>query len=153
MCTEPFKFTGHEITGYDTLSLAVYDNQVKHFVTRITGYRSGCDLAVEGCISSEKKLLAGLSPGIEGSADLYTSERTVGKVSAVFTGERNTLGNTLVDDSGAHFCQTIDIGLTTAIVSSLDGIIEKTVNSVVVILVILGSIYTSLSCNRVCPSR
>ena len=147
MGTEPFKFAGHKVAGDDTLGLTVHDDKVKHLVTGIAGHGSGCNLAVKGGIGSKEELLSGLSAGIESTAYLDTAERTVGKISAIFTGKGNTLGDTLVDDGRTYFCQTVNIGFTAAIVSSLDGIIEKTIHGIIVVLVILGSVYTSLSCN------
>ena len=88
-----------------------------------------------------------MSAGIEGTADLYTSERTVGKISAVFPGKGNALGNALVDYGSTYLGKTVDIGLTAAVIASLDGIVEKPVNRVIVILIVLGSVYTSLSRN------
>ena len=102
-------------------------------MTRIALHCSCGNLSVESRISSEKKLLSGLSAGIEGTTYLNTTERTVGKVSAVFSGERNTLSYALVNDSGTDFC--------------------KPIHRVIVILIVLGSIDTALSRDRVCTAR
>ena len=81
---------------------------------------------------------------------MSTAERPVGKKSAVFPCKRNSLSYTLVDDVAAH---SIDIGFTAAVVATLDGLVEKTIDRVIVILVILGSIYTSLRRDRVRTAR
>ena len=94
-----------------------------------------------------------MSAGIEGTAHLNTAERTVGQVSAVFTGKRNSLCYALVDDGGAHFGQAIDIGFAGTVVTTLDGVVEKTVNGIIVILVVLGSVDTTLCGNGMCTTR
>ena len=147
VCAESLKLTCYKVSCNDTLCLSVDDNEIKHLVTRIACYGTGCNLPVESCVCAEKELLSGLSAGIECTAYLHATERTVCKISAVFPCERNTLGNTLVNDGCTHLGKTIDICLPCAVVATLDGVIEETVNRVIVILIILGSIDTSLSCN------
>ena len=94
-----------------------------------------------------------MSSGIECTAYLHTTERTVGEISAILSCKRNSLRNALVNDSGADFSKTIDVSLSTTIVTTLDGIVEKTVDRVIVILVVLRSIDTTLCCNRVRTTR
>ena len=152
VCAEPFELAGDQVAGDDTLSLAVDDDEVEHLVTRIALYGTCGNLLVEGCIGTQKELLSGLTAGIEGTADLHATEGTVGKVSAVFTGERNTLGHALVDDGCTYLCQTIDIGLAGTIVTTFDGIVEEPVHRVIVVLVVLGSIDTTLGRDGVGPA-
>ena len=85
-----------------------------------------------------------MAAGVEGTANLNTTERTVRQIASVFTCERNSLGNTLVDNGGTHFRKTVNIGFAGTVVASLDRIIEKPVHGIVVILVVLCSIDTSL---------
>ena len=152
MSAEPLKFSGDKITGDDTLCLTVNHDEVEHFVTRIAGHGTSSDLTVQSSISSEEELLTGLSTGIECTTHLDTSERTVGKITTVFPCERNSLRNTLVDNGCAYLGKTIHVGFTAAVVSSFDSIVEETIDSIVVILVVLCSIDTSLCCNGVCPT-
>ena len=77
MCAETFNFTCYKIPCYDSLGLTVDKHKVKHFMTRIAFYCTGGNLTVQCCVCSEKKLLTGLSAGIESTAYLSTSERTV----------------------------------------------------------------------------
>ena len=121
-------------------------------MARITLYRTECDLTVHGSIGSKKKLLSGLASGIECTAHLSTTERPVGKKSAIFPCERNALSDTLVDDVIAHFGKSIDIRLTATVVAAFDGLIEKTVDRVIVILVVLGGIDTTLCGNGMCTA-
>ena len=153
MCSESLKFTCHKVSCDNTLGLTIDNYEVEHLMTRIALHCSCGNLSVESCISSEKKLLSGLSAGIESTAYLNTTERTVGKVSAVFSGERNTLSYALVNDSGTDFCKTIDVSLSTTIVTTFNGIVEKTIHRVIVILIVLGSIDTALSRDRVRTAR
>ena len=128
MCAESFNFTGNEVSCDDTLCLTVDDYEVEHLVTWIALYGACCNLLVEGSICAEKELLTGLSPGIESTAYLHATERAVCKISAIFTCERNTLGNALVDDCCADLGETVDIRLPCTVVTSLDGVIEETVD-------------------------
>ena len=147
MSTESLKFTGYEVPRNDTLSLTVDDNEIEHLVTRIAFHCTGCNLPVESSVCTEKELLSGLSAGIESTAYLHATERTVGKISAVFPSERNTLRYALVNDGSTHLSETVNISLPSTVVATLDGVIEETVNRVIVILIILCSIDTSLGCN------
>ena len=147
MRAESFNLSGHKISCDDSLGFSVYEYQIEHFMARIAFDSSGSNLSVQRCISSEKKLLSCLTAGIESTAHLSASERTVGQKSAILPGKRNSLCHTLVDDISAHFSKTIYICLTAAIVTTLDGLIEKSVNGIVVILIVLCSVDTSLGCD------
>ena len=122
-------------------------------MTRIARHGSRCDLAVESRVSSEKELLSGLSTGVERTAYLNTSERTVGQVAAVLTGERNTLGDALVDNGRADLGETIDIRLTAAVVTSFDRVVEETIDSVIVILILLSGVDTTVRGDGVRAAR
>ncbi len=74
MGAESLKLAGHEVAGDDTLCLSVDDDEVKHLMARIAGHSTGSNLAVESGVGTQKKLLTGLSPGIERTAYLNTSE-------------------------------------------------------------------------------
>ena len=121
-------------------------------MTRVALYGTEGYLAVHGGVCAEQKLLSGLAPGIECTAYLGSAERPVGKKSAVFPCERNALSDTLVDDVIAHFGKSIDIRLTATVVAAFDGLIEKTVDRVIVILVVLGGIDTTLCGNGMCTA-
>ena len=153
MGAETLDFTGHEVAGDDSLGLAVDDHEVQHLVTGIALDGSCGDFLVQGSIGAEQELLAGLSAGIERTADLDTAEGAVRQIAAVLTRKRNTLGYALVYDGGAHFREPVDIGFAAPVVATLDGIIEKAVHGVVVILVVLRGIDTALRRNRVGAAR
>jgi len=153
MRAESLELTGNEVAGDDTLGLAVDDDEVEHLVARITLYSPGRDLTVKSCICAEKKLLASLASGIESTAYLNSSEGAVGEISAIFTSERNSFRYTLVDDGGTYLGETIDVRLTAAVITSLDGVIEEAVDGVIVVLVILCGVDSSLSGDRVRAAR
>ena len=56
------------------------------------------DLTRQRRVSTDEELLAGLTAGVESAGNLSAAERTIREQTAVFTGERHTLGDTLVDD-------------------------------------------------------
>ena len=153
MSTKALELTGNKISCNNTLGFTIYNYKVEHLVTRIALYCPGCNLSVERSISAKKKLLTGLSPCIESTAYLHTTERTVGKISAVFPCERNTLSYALVNDGCADFCETIDIGFSASVVTTFDGVVEETIDRVIVVLIVLGCIDTTLSRNRVRAAR
>ena len=150
---EALQLTGHEVAGDDTLGLAVHDHEVEHFMTGICLHAAIRNLLVQGSVGTQQELLAGLTAGVESTAHLHTTERTVGQVSAVFTGKRNTLRNALVDNGGTHFSQTVNVGLAGTVVTTLDRVIEQTIDGVVVVLIVLRSIDTTLCGDGVRTAR
>ena len=153
MGAEALQLAGDEVAGDDTLGLAVHDHKVEHLVARVGLDAAVGNLLVQGSVSTQKELLAGLAAGIERTAHLHAAEGAVGEVSAVFTGERNALCHTLVDDGTAALGQTVDVGLAGAVVATLDGVVEQTVDRVVVILIVLGSVDTALRSDGVRAAR
>ena len=98
-------------------------------------------------------MLSRLSFGVEGTAHLCAAEGAVVEQAAVVAGERHALGHTLVDDGAADFCQTVHIGLTSTVVTSLDSVAEEAFHTVAVILIVLGRIDAALSCDAVGAAR
>ena len=147
--TVALNLTRYEVAGDDTLGLAILNHDVEHLVTRIALYRTGSDLLVQGCIGTQQKLLTRLTAGIEGTRYLRTTERTVSQQTAVLASERYTLRYALVDDEVRNLGQTIYVGLTGTVVTTLDRVVEEAIYRVVVVLVVLGCIDTALCGNRV----
>ena len=152
MCAVALDFARHEVAGDDALCLAVLDDDVQHLVARVALHRTGCDLFVEGRVGAQQELLARLAAGVEGARYLRAAERTVGQQAAVFAGEGNALTDALVDDEVGDLGQTVDVGLTGAVVAAFDRIVEEPVDRVVVVLVVLGGVDTALGCDRVCAA-
>ncbi len=64
----------------------------------------------------------------------------------------NSLTDTLIDNFVAHFGQPIHICLTSPVVAPFDRIIEEPIDTVAVILIVLGCIYPALSGNGMRPA-
>ena len=149
VCAESLDFSGHEVSGYDTPGLTIDENHVEHFVTRIRLDGTLGNLTVQSRVCTEKELLSGLTPCIEGAADCSPTERAVCEESAILTCERHALSYALVNDVVADLCKTIDIGFAAAVVATFDGLVEEPVNRVIVVLVVLRSVDASLCRNGV----
>ena len=147
--TKALQLTGYQVTSDDTASLAILNNYVEHLVAGVALNRAVSDLLVQSCVSTEQQLLTGLTTSIERTRYLSTTERTVSQQTAVLTSERYALSYALVDNCVRHLSQTINVSLTCAVVATLDGVVEQTINRVVVVLVVLSGIDTTLSCDRV----
>ena len=141
---EAFELTGDEIARNDTACTAVDDNKVEHLVARVEFYGAEVHLSHERRVSAEKELLTGLAFGVERTAHLCATERTVGQHAAVFASEGNTLCDALVDDGVRHFGEAIDVGFASAVVTALHRIVEKAINRVTVVLIVLGGVDTTL---------
>ncbi len=147
------QLAGNEVLCDDTTATAVDDHNILNLGAGVKLHGAVVDLLHKRGVGTEQKLLTGLSLSVERTADLHTTEGTVGKHAAIFTGERNALGHTLVDNVCRHLRKTIDVGLTCTVVTALDSIVEQAVNGVAVVLVVLCSVDTSLRSDRVCTAR
>ena len=103
------QFARHEIADHDACGASLNHHDVNEFTAVEETDTSLADLASELLISTEQQLLTGLATGIEGAAHLSPTERTVVEHAAVFTSERDTLSNHLVDDVDRHFSQTVHV--------------------------------------------
>src|SRR5690606_4565427 len=89
----------------------------------------------------------------ERARDLDATEGTVFEQAAVLTGERDALGDALVDDVRADLGQPVDVVLARAVVAALDGVVEEAVRGVAVLLVVLGRVDAALGSDRVGTAR
>ncbi|MCL4101980.1 hypothetical protein MMG03_001566 [Fibrobacter succinogenes] len=144
-----FKFASHQVTNDNTASLAIDNHEVHHFATRKESYLACCNLAHESLVCTEEELLTGLTASVEGTGNLGTTEGTVVQEATVFTAEGNTLSDALVDDQVGVFGETMNVGFTSAEVTALNGIVEKTIDRVTIVLIALSSIDTTLGSNGV----
>ena len=119
----------------------------------VHGHLALGNLAAQCTVCAEQELLPRLPLRVERPAHLDTAERSVVQKAAVVAGERNPLGNTLVDDVGAHLRESIYVGLPAPVVTTLDGIVEEAVDGVPIILVILRRIDAPLGSNGVGAPR
>ena len=134
--------------GRKVVDVTVTAGAKAHSVSHVTGG----NLAHEGLVGTEQELLTRLTAGVERTGNLRTTEGTVVEEATVFTTERNTLGDALVDDEVRVFGQAVHVGFASAEVTALHGIVEQTVNGVAVVLVVLGSVDTTLGSNGVCAA-
>ena len=147
-----FDVAGDEVAGDDATGASIDNDEVHHFVAFMefdaaTGY-----FAAKGTVGTEEELLAGLAAGIESAADLSTAEGAVVEESTIVAGEGYTLGNTLVDDAATDFSQTVDVCFAGTVVATFDGIAEKTLDAVAVVLIVLGCIDAALGSDGVCTA-
>jgi len=110
------------------------------------------DLTLQRLVGADQQLLTRLATSVEGALHLHTTEGTGIEQTAVFTGERNALGDALVDDVARNAGQPVDVGFAGAIVATLDRVVEQPVDRVVVVLVVLRCVDTTLGGNRVGPA-
>src|SRR5690606_28509976 len=102
---------------------------------------------------TDEQLLTCLTSSIKCTLYLSTTKRAVAQHTTIFPCERYTLCHTLVDDIGTYLCQAIYIGLTRTIVTTFDGVIEKTVHAVTIVLIVFCGIDTTLCRDRVGTTR
>ena len=138
------ELAGDEIAGDDAAGLAVDDDEVEHLGARDHGDLAGVDLALEGLIGAEQKLLAGLAARVEGARNLGAAEGAVVEGAAVFAGEGDALGDALVDDVDAVLREAVDVAFASAEVAAFDGVVEEAVDAVAVVLIILGGVDAAL---------
>ena len=142
-------FTRIQIADDDSLRVAIDQHEIEHFRARKHFHRAQGDLVAEAGVGSEKKLLAGLSAGVEGARNLSTAEGAVVEQAAILAGEGHALSDALVDDRAAHFGKAMHIGLAGAEIAAFDRVVEEAVNAVAVILVIFCGVDTTLRGDRV----
>ena len=144
---------GDQVAHDDAAGAAVDDDQLEHLVAGVGLHGAGGHLALECLVGADQQLLAGLAAGVEGAGDLHAAEGAVVEQAAVLAGERDALGDALVDDVQAHLGQAVDVGLARAVVAALDGVVEEAVDRVAVALVVLGGVDAALGRDRVGPTR
>ena len=142
-------FAGHHIAHHDTLGVAIDHHQVHHFGAGVHLDVALADFLLHGLVGTEEQLLTGLAAAVESTLQLRTTEGAVVEQTAVFATEGHALGHALVDDVAGHLGQAIHIGLTSAEVATLHGVVEQTVHGVTVVLVVVGSVDTTLSSDGV----
>jgi hypothetical protein len=89
-------------------------------------------------------LLAGLAARVEGARHLSATERTVVEQSAVFTRERHTLRDTLVDDVHTELREPVDVCFAGPEVAALHRVVEEALDAVTVVAVVLRRVDPAL---------
>ena len=103
-------------------------------------------------VRPDQQLLTGLAASVEGAAHLGTAEGAVVEHAAVFAGEWHTLGDHLVDDVDRDLGEAMHIGFARSEVAALNRVVEQAEHRVAITLVVLGSVDTALSRDRVGPT-
>ncbi len=147
------ELTGHQVAGDDAGAPAVDVDDVDHLHAVPELDVAEPDLAGELLVGADEELLAGLPPGVEGTAHLGATEAAVVEQAAVLAGERHALGDHLVDDVDRHLGEAVDVGLPGAEVAALDRVVEQAMDAVAVALVVLGGVDAALRRDRVGAPR
>src|ERR1700742_2848639 len=121
-----FQLTGDEVPGDDAPCLAIDADDVQHFMTGKHLHIAKRNLPFQSLVGSDQQLLAGLTCRIEGTLYLRSAKRAVAQQTTVFTGKRDTLCHTLVDDAGADLGQAVNVGFPGTVISTLDSIVKQT---------------------------
>ena len=124
--------------------MAIDHHQVQHFFAGVHGDAARVHLTFQRLISAQEKLLPRLSPRVEGSRNLRAAEAAVSKRAPVFPRERNALRHALVDDVYADLRQPVDVRFACAEVAALHRVIEQAIDTVAVVLIILGRVNAAL---------
>ncbi len=135
---------GDEVAGDDAAGPAVDDQQVQHLGARVDLHVPGGDLPGQCLVGAEQQLLPGLAAGVEGAGDLHAAEGAGVQQAAVLAGERDALGDALVDDLHRHLGEPVHVGLAGAEVAALDGVVEQPADGVAVVAVVLGRVDAAL---------
>ena len=128
------------------------DDQIQHLGSVVKVDRACRHLPHQCRIGPEQELLAGLAPGVEGARHLRPAEGAVVEETSVLPGEGHPRCDALVDDGNRHLGEAVDVGLATAVVAALDGVVEEPEDAVAVVLVVLGGIDAALRGDGVRPA-
>src|SRR5215831_3909197 len=137
----------------NALGNPINQHQVQHFGCSEHLTISLPDLTRQGLIGSKQELLAGLPACVKGPGNLSPAERSICQEPAILAREWNSLSHALINDIGAHLGQPIDIGFSGSKITALNRVVEKPVDAVAVILIVLGGIDSSLSSNTMSAAR
>ena len=152
--TKPlFDLAGNHVTSHDAASSPVGDDELDHLVTGVHVHGAGVNLPLEGLVGADEQLLARLAASVEGALHLDATEGTVVEQATVLTGERNALGDTLVDDVRADRGEPVNVRLAGAVIATFDGVVEQAVDRITVILVVLRGVNSALGRDRVSATR
>ena len=146
-------FPGDQVAGDDAPGLAIDDHQVEHFHPWKHLHRPATDLPGQGLVGAQEQLLARLPARVKGPRNLRPAERAVGQQAAILAREGHALGHALVDDVGADLGQPIHVGLARPKISPLDRVVKEPIDTVAVVLVILGRVDAALRGDAVGAAR
>ena len=153
VCRVAGYLTRDQISDDDSDRPAVFDDDVEHLTAGVEVDLAGVDLTHQCRVGTEQELLAGCTSCVEGSRHLGATERSVVEQSAVLPGKRNTLCCRLIDDVQRDLGETMNVGLSTPVVTALDRVVKEAIDRVSVVVIVLRSVDPSLGGDGVSPSR
>ena len=145
--------TSHHVADDDALGVAIDFDEVKHLMAVIHFHLTEANLPAQGRVGTEQQLLTGLTTRIKSTGDLCTTERAVRQKTAILAGEGHSIGHALVNNIRTHFGEAIDVGLAGAIVAAFNGVVEKTVHAIAIILIVFCGVDTPLRGDTVRTTR
>ena len=146
---EGLELAGGHVAGDDAACLALVDDEFDHLVTRVLGDGTRSDLTLQRLVGPDQELLTCLATRVERTGHLDTTEGAVVEEATILAGEGDALRDALIDDVGADLGEAIDVVLAGAVVTTLNRVVEETVDGVVVIAVVLRGVDTTLCGNGV----
>ncbi len=156
MTGECLQLTVDEVAGHDaagTLLAALFgDDEFLEIIVGEDFHRAQVNLALQCSSTSQLQLLTCLTTGVVGTGDLHTTEGTGCQGTAVFAGEWSADGVHVVDDAHRLVGQAPAVGLTAAVVATLDGVLDVAVRGVVVDLLAAGGVHATLRGDGVCTT-
>ena len=118
-------------------------------MTRVLGDGTRSDLTLQRLVGPDQELLTCLATRVERTGHLDTTEGAVVEEATILAGEGDALRDALIDDVGADLGEAIDVVLAGAVVTTLNRVVEETVDGVVVVAVVLRGVDTTLRGNGV----
>ncbi len=146
-------FAGEQIAGDDAGAATIDDDDIDELDAVPQVDVAETDLAGHLLVGTEQQLLAGLPADVERAADLGAAEAAVVEQPAVLAGERDSLGDGLVDDVHRELGEAVDVALAGAEVAALDRVVEQPVDAVAVAAVVLRRVDPALGGDRVGSTR
>ena len=152
MCCVALDFARDKVAGDDSACPPFHNNNIEQLPTGVHGNGSCLNLSGKCAIPTQKALLTGLPFGIKSSANLNPAKRAVVDKTTIVAGEGHTDGGVVIDNQIAHLGSPVNVRLAGSVIAPFHHVVEQSENAIAIVLVVFGSIYTTLSCNRVSTS-
>ena len=146
-------FAVEQVAGHDAPGPAVDRDEIEHLPPRIELHAAKLHLPHQHTVGAKQQLLARLAAAVERPRHLRSAKRAVRERAAIFAGERNALGDALVDDVRADRGQAVDVRFAGTEVAALHRLVKQAVSAVAVVVVVLGRVDAALSGDAVRPAR
>ncbi len=147
------QFAGDQVAGDNAPRLSIDNDQVQHFGARKHRYLAEVNLPLKCLVCAQQKLLPGLAAGVERTRHLGAAEGAILQRTSVFASKGNALRDALINNVHAVLRQPVDVRFARAEVAAFYRVIEEAVDTVAVVLVVLGCIDAALRSNGMGASR